>query len=189
MLIPYLRPGCYFGVEPEEWLVEEGIKKELGREILDLKRPQFHFASDFSLETFGKEFDFVVAQSVFSHCYPGLLSLGLGKISGSLKPSGKLFATYNEAPDGKDGKPKMGPNSQVFPNGWVRKGGHTYSWEEMEAHLQEAGLVGRRIRWPHPRQKWFVAAKSEAEEEIEELAGKLRNPRPGWGKKRSRHRG
>ncbi len=186
MLIPYLRPGRYFGIEPEKWLVEEGIEKELGREILGLKHPQFHFTSDFSLKAFGEEFDFVVAQSVFSHCFPGLLSLGLGNISNNLKTSGRLFATYNEAPDGEDGKPKMGAKSQVFPNGWVRKGGHTYSWVEMEAYLLEAGLVGRRLRWPHPRQKWFVAAKPEAEKEIEELAGKLRNPHPGWGRKRSR---
>ena len=27
MLIPYLRPGRYFGIEPERWLVEEGIER------------------------------------------------------------------------------------------------------------------------------------------------------------------
>lgn len=180
MFIPYLIEDCYFGLEPEEWLVREGIEKELGRAILDVKRPRFRFVSDFSLEAFGTEFDFVVAQSVFSHCFPNLLRLGFEKTAGSLAPSGKLFATYYEAQPGKESRPIVGPNAQVFPNGWVRKGGHIYSWEELEFHLRESGLVGRRLSWPHPRQQWFVASLPEAEAEIEGLAGRLRSPNPGW---------
>ena len=186
MLIPYLRPGNYFGIEPEGWLVEEGIDGELGRAILDLKKPQFRHVSDFSLEEFGTTFDFVIAQSVFSHTFPDLLRLGLGKISSCLNPSGKLLATWIEADDETGGEPRVGPKAEVFPNGWVRRGGHTYSWSEMTDYLAEAGLVGRKLRWPHPRQSWFVAALPEAEAEIEDLASSIRTPRPGWGRKRSR---
>src|SRR5947199_9194661 len=39
LLIPYLNRGKYFGVEPNEWLVEEGIKRELGEALLQVKRP------------------------------------------------------------------------------------------------------------------------------------------------------
>ena len=31
LLIPYLVPGRYFGIEPERWLIEEGIDNELGQ--------------------------------------------------------------------------------------------------------------------------------------------------------------
>lgn len=184
MFIPYLRSGNYYGIEPERWLVEEGIDRELGKAILGVKKPQFRFVSDFSLEGFETEFDFVVAQSVFSHTFPDLLRLGLQKISGSLAPSGKLFATWIEPTLGARGEPKIGPNGQIFSNGWVRKGGHTYTWEEMEGFLDESGLVGRRLNWPHPRQSWFVAARPEDEAEIEKLVTKIRTPHPGWGVRR-----
>src|SRR2546430_14001113 len=44
LLIPYLNRGNYFGVEPNEWLVEEGIRRELGEALLEIKRPTFFFS-------------------------------------------------------------------------------------------------------------------------------------------------
>jgi hypothetical protein len=49
MLIPYLRPERYFGVEPNRWLVEKGIEHELGRDLVRIKRPTFRIVDDFSL--------------------------------------------------------------------------------------------------------------------------------------------
>src|SRR5881392_154417 len=31
LLIPYLNRGKYFGIEPNEWLVDEGIRRELAK--------------------------------------------------------------------------------------------------------------------------------------------------------------
>ena len=39
MLIPYLEPERYFGIEPNRWLVEEGIEHELGGDLVRIKRP------------------------------------------------------------------------------------------------------------------------------------------------------
>src|SRR5689334_7701637 len=39
LFIPYLLPGRYTGVEPNEWLVRDGIASELGEAILEIKRP------------------------------------------------------------------------------------------------------------------------------------------------------
>ena len=39
LLIPYLRPGHYYGMEPNRWLVEEGIDREVGRDLVRIKRP------------------------------------------------------------------------------------------------------------------------------------------------------
>lgn len=183
MLIPYLRPGRYYGVEPERWLVEEGLENELGRSIVEAKHPSFRFVTDFSVQGFGVEFDYVVAQSVFSHTSPDLLRLSLENIAASLGPSGKLLATWNQAGRGK-GELKVGPAGRVLPNGWVYKGVHTYSWQELQRFLLESGLVGRRIKWPHPRQSWFLASRPEHEDVIEELSGTIRSPRPGWSKTR-----
>ena len=34
LFIVYLRPGRYVGIEPEQWLLDEGIRQELGQEQL-----------------------------------------------------------------------------------------------------------------------------------------------------------
>jgi SAM-dependent methyltransferase len=94
MLIPYLEPERYFGVEPNRWLVEEGIEHELGRDLVRIKRPAFRFVDDFSLSEFGVHFDFAVAHSVFSHTYPDLALAGFRGIAEALAPRGKLFATF-----------------------------------------------------------------------------------------------
>src|SRR3984893_18959417 len=43
LLIPYLNRGKYFGVEPNEWLVEQGIKRELGEALVQIKSPRCFF--------------------------------------------------------------------------------------------------------------------------------------------------
>jgi hypothetical protein len=77
MLIPYLEPERYFGVEPNRWLVEAGIEHKLGRDLVRMKRPAFRFVDGFSLDAFGMPFDFVMAHSVFSHTHPDLALAGL----------------------------------------------------------------------------------------------------------------
>ena len=70
LLIPYLNRGKYFGVEPNEWLVEEGIRRELGQSLVEIKGPTF-FLPRHSPESIAKAetaFNFAVAQSIFSHC-------------------------------------------------------------------------------------------------------------------------
>ncbi len=182
MLIPYLRPGNYFGIEPEEWLVQEGIKEELGHDILKVKRPSFRYVTDFSLDGFETTFDFVLCQSVFPHTAPNLLRLGLQNTAGSLAPTGKLLATFREAKPGNSGL-RVKEGGEVLPSGWIVGGGYRYTWEDLEQHLHESGLAGRRINWPHQNQSWFAACKvdSETEDTIERLSEQIRPPRPKWG--------
>ena len=40
LLIPYLLPGRYYGLEPNRWLIEDGIAHELGSTIIDIKSGQ-----------------------------------------------------------------------------------------------------------------------------------------------------
>lgn len=164
LFIPYLRPGHYFGVEPNRWLVEEGIKHELGDDIVRVKRPTFRFVEDFSLSAFGVAFDFAVAQSVFSHTYPDLALAGLRGIAAALAPQGKLFATFVEGESSTEG------------SGWRYPQNVPYTWEKMQGLVEESGLVTRRVDWMHPRQSWFVAAPPSAEGEIDDLSRRLRPP-------------
>src|SRR5438874_13222777 len=41
LLIPYLNRAKYFGVEPNEWLAEQRIRRELGHTSVQTKQPTF----------------------------------------------------------------------------------------------------------------------------------------------------
>src|SRR5206468_10042007 len=52
LLIPYLNRGKNFGVEPNEGLVEQGIKRELGRALLEMKGRTFFFSDKIERDHF-----------------------------------------------------------------------------------------------------------------------------------------
>jgi len=164
MLIPYLEPERYFGIEPNRWLVEEGIEHELGRDLVRMKRPAFRYVDDFSLSEFGVDFDFALAHSVFSHTYPDLALVGFRGIAESLAPEGKLFATFREGRQDSEG------------SGWLYPEMVPYTWERMNGIIEESGLLARRLDWMHPRQSWFVAAHPNAEDDIDDFSHRLRRP-------------
>lgn len=66
-LLVYLAPGKYYAVEPNRWLVDAGVEHEVTPELVAAKKP--HFSNDSSLTPtiFGREFDYLVSVSVFSH--------------------------------------------------------------------------------------------------------------------------
>lgn len=164
LLIPYLQPERYFGVEPNRWLVEAGIEHELGRDVIRIKWPSFRFVDDFSLGAFGTSFDFVMAYSVLSHTYPDLALAGFRNIARARAPSGKLFATFKER------------EPQLEGSGWLYPEVVPYSWERLSGIVEEGGLVARRLDWEHPRQFWFVAAHPGAEDDVADLSRRLRRP-------------
>src|ERR1700757_4347833 len=85
LLIPYLNRGKYFGIEPAEWLVAEGVKHELGETVVQTKWPTFFFSDSPEAVAQAKvSFDFALAQSIFSHCGQDLVKGWLSAISRSL---------------------------------------------------------------------------------------------------------
>jgi SAM-dependent methyltransferase len=159
LLIPYLSPGNYFGIEPRADVLAEGLRVEVGADLVAMRRPRFDHGDDFGLARFGTLFDFVLAQSVFSHTYRDLASTGLRGVSSALAPDGLFVATMFELapvvlPQGNAHRPDD-------DSGWRYPGTVAYTWREWTAMLRDAGLVARRIRWSHLRQTWFVAMHAE----------------------------
>jgi Methyltransferase domain. len=172
LLIPYLLPDCYHGIEPNTWLVDEAIEHQLGRDILRIKRPRFDANSGFRADVFGVHFDFIVAQSVFSHATPELIATALKNMRGSLAPGGLIACTFVEAPLG---------DSADFAEGWVYPGCVRYTAAEVASLFARAELSALRIPWFHPRQTWYLgaldAAQLPADDELRELGGAvLRDP-------------
>ena len=142
VLIPYLNHGKYFGVEPNEWLVREGIKRELGEALLEIKRPTFFFSdSPDAIAQANTSFDFVLAQSIFSHCGLDLIKNWISAISRSLAQNGALIA--------KKDSPKMG---------WIYPDCVNYRPATLKQAAADANLRFQILDWKHPRQTWVLFA-------------------------------
>lgn len=158
LFIPYLLPGGYFGIEPEAWLIEAGINNELGRDVIALKRPAFSHDRDFTLSVFGRQFDFLLAQSIFSHASEPQIRTCLSQAKEVMKPTAVFAATFVEG------------DTDYTGTEWVYPGCVTYRLEHM-AHLAgEHGLACRRIDWPHPaQQQWVLFTHPEHAEQLPAL--------------------
>lgn len=153
LLIPYLLPGNYHGLEPNRWLIEDGIDKHLGADQVRLKAPHFHHNSDFEIEGLGGPFDFIVAQSIFSHTGADLVRTALSSFAGNVTPDGLLVATFIH--------PEQLNVDGDFPgSGWIYPDCVAYRSETVSAFFTQAGLACQRLQWFHPRQTWYVAASS-----------------------------
>lgn len=149
LLIPYLRPGGYAGIDPNSWLIDEGIDRELGRSALTVKRPRFSCNDDFDCTIFGTNFDFVVAQSIITHTGPDLLARLLRSATDALAPGGMLLFSYirerGSAPQPQDG--------------WHYPGCVGYGVDALDDMLDAAGLQGCELPWHHPGATWHLATK------------------------------
>lgn len=146
LLIPYLNVGGYTGFEPNAWLVEEGIDRECGQDLLRLKQPRFvHQAEPESLNA-SKPFDFALAQSIFSHTGPDLLDRWLKTTARVLAPTGVLVATF------------LPSENDPTQTGWVYPECVTYRTSTIEAIAIKHRLQFRILDWRHPRQSWAIFA-------------------------------
>jgi len=153
LLIPYLNQAKYFGVEPNEWLVEEGIKRELGEALVQIKRPTFFFSDSPEVVVQAKvSFDFALAQSIFSHCGLDLIEAWLSAVSRSLAQDAALVATFLPAEE------------DSLRAGWVYPECVNYRPATLERAAAEANLRFEILDWKHPRQTWalFAAPKFDS---------------------------
>jgi SAM-dependent methyltransferase len=153
LLIPYLNRGKYFGVEPNKWLVDEGIRRELGETLVQIKRPTFFFFD--SPETIPQAtiaFDFALAQSIFSHCGLDLIKGWLSAISRLLAREGALVATF-----------LIGEEDSTR-TGWIYPECVNYRPATLEGAAADVNLRFEILDWKHPRQTWalFAAPKFDS---------------------------
>jgi len=147
LLIPYLLAGGYTGIEPNRWLVEDGLLNELGTDILTSKKPHFIFDDKIPPEEQGSlpAMDMALAQSIFTHCARDQIRQWLQQIKGQLKPDGVLFATYFFGEEDYQG------------SGWIYPDCAFYRPETMAALAREVGFSWHFLDWRHPRNQCWVA--------------------------------
>ena len=147
LLIPYLNQGKYFGVEPNEWLVDEGIRRELGKSLLEIKGPMFFFSdSPNTIAQTKVAFNFALAQSIFSHCGLDLIKAWLSAISPSLAQDGALVATF------------LVGEEDSTRTGWIYPDCVNYRPATLERAANDVNLRFEVLDWKHPRQTWALFA-------------------------------
>jgi len=162
LLIPFLRPAGYAGIDPNTWLIEAGIRHELGMDAVRLKAPAFASNSDFDFSVFGRSFDFIIAQSVATHTGPDLLTRLLEGSAAALSPSGVFLFSYIRA--GAEAAP---------PDGWHYPACVEYSEPDLISRLGKVGLLARPVPWFHPAASWILAAHEASALPTEEEAAAL----------------
>lgn len=161
--IRFLSPGHYYGIEPEAWLIEEATRYELGRDLLEAKKPTFSHNRNFDLGVFGRRFDFVMAHSILTHASQSQIRVLLQEAATVLADSAIFLATY-----------RRGESDYAGPE-WVYPEGVRYRLECLQSLASEAGLRCAPVPWPHPRQSWlafFHEDSSAAQERLVAVLGK-----------------
>lgn len=162
LLIPYLNAGNYVGLEPNSWLVEAGLRYEVGQEIIRLRRPVFIY--DTALETLasGTRFDYIIAQSIFSHTAPDLLERWIRDVSRCIGESGVLLATVLEGEEECEG------------SGWIYPECVQYRLATVAAIASNCQLEFEVLDYYHPRQTWCAMYSAGFNREL------LNNGAPSW---------
>jgi SAM-dependent methyltransferase len=165
LLISYLSPGNYYGIEPNTWLVEDGISRQLGG-MEKIKRPNFSASDSFEADVFGVEFDFILAQSIFSHSGPTLTGKVLNSFARCLAPAGVCAVTFVE---GDEDTPEG-----WFYTGQTKRGTVRYRPQLIEKLAEDAELKACRIPWRHPVQTWWLLGRQLPPSELlASLVGRL----------------
>ena len=139
LAIPFLRPGKYFGIEPNRWLVEEGVKKECGGDLIRIKEPRFAYDSEFRLTTFGEVFDYLMANSIFTHAARWQIEQCLAEAARCMKAGESFFvASYIRGERDHQG------------DEWTYPYGVTYREETMLDLATRHGLRCQPMEWEHP---------------------------------------
>ena len=153
LLIPYLREKCYYGIDPNRWLIDDAIARETGSDVLTLKRPQFSYNADFDCNGFGVKFDYIIAQSIATHCGPDLFHKFIISARNALDDNGLILVSVIHSEERKTSLPE---------DGWHYPMCVAYSDKQILGFFAEAGLSGISIPWYHPAARWYVAALSQA---------------------------
>ncbi|MBB3167395.1 class I SAM-dependent methyltransferase [Simiduia aestuariiviva] len=149
LLIPYLNKNNYIGIEPNKWLVEDGIKNEIGRDLVKLKKPTFSYCDSMKEFNLPLNIDYAFAQSIFSHTGLDLLDKWLSDASYHLKDDGILLATF--LIDEKDSSDQ----------GWIYPGCVKFIPETVSKLALKHGFNFKLLDWFHPRQSWAAFYKKD----------------------------
>lgn len=155
--IPYLNPGNYWGVDNNEALIEAGWTIELAKVNLHSRQPrnQLVCLKDFEFPSLNKTFDFVLAQSVFTHLNFNRIRRCLTRLAPVMEPGGKFLATFLEAKAEQDFEAPL----RYKPNGLITT--HSYR-DPFHYYFEDFQYAISKLPWNvHYHGDWDHPAKSQ----------------------------
>ena len=154
--IRYLDDGNYYGIDRQQWLLDAGKKHELPRYGVADKTVHLLCRDDFDFSQFGVQFDYALAQSVFTHLPWNTIMRCLTNMKLVLKPGGTFYATYFEDPDGSH---RVSTITQL-PGGRITypdRDPYHYEFDVFVEMARRVGLTVTRIgSWNHPRNQYVM---------------------------------
>jgi len=145
LLIPFLESKNYFGVEPEEWLIESAIDEELGSRLIELKEPKFLHNENFDFKPFKTKFDFCIAQSIFSHTTLAQLEICIHSVAENIQSTGSFLATAY-----------LG-DSDYTGDKWVYPECVSFKFSTIKKIANDVSMNATKLDWPHPNgQIWIL---------------------------------
>ncbi|MDB5677399.1 class I SAM-dependent methyltransferase [Sphingomonas bacterium] len=102
--IPYLDPGRYWGIDKDPTLLQVGWDIELAKCGLAARQPRAQLVclDDFQFSSLGAQFDYAIAQSVFTHMPLNRIRRCLARLAPAMGEGGRFYATYFEIDDSQD---------------------------------------------------------------------------------------
>lgn len=151
VLAKYLEPGGYYGIDVNESLIRAALIHELPLAGLQDRVPaeNLRVTARFKCD-FGVEFDFAIAQSVFTHLPLNHIRLCLYRLSRVMAPGGRFFATFFEVPASK---PYARPATQVRRTTWPERDPYHYRRDDLRWAAETVGDWSVRYigDWGHRR--------------------------------------
>ena len=130
-LVRLLESDCYFGIEPNQPMLQAGVAHCLTPELQTLKRPRFDTNDRFDFSVFGTQFDAIVARSIWSHASKQQIQVMLDGFLANTNPAAFFLVSY-------------------LPAVWYRPRQRDYEgnkWVGRSHECDRPGLVHHRRNW------------------------------------------
>ena len=156
-LIHFLKPGGYFGIEPNTRMLESGLQTLFDEEILKYKKPRFDNNSEFDFSVFSKKFDYVVARSIWTHCSKDQIEIMLDQFIKYTGAGGVFLTSYIRPVMGftdYKGKKWIGKSDKETKAGVIH---HKFSW--IREQCQKRNLKVEELTFDYIGQVWLYITK------------------------------
>ena len=127
-LINFLKPGSYFGIEPNAEMLKAGQDYIVTQPVIEEKGARFDSNADFDFHVFDAQFDFVIARSIWTHASSIQIEKMLDEFVATTTDNGVFVTSY---------KPTRWWEKQYAGTEWVGKSDTS----------DEGGIVRYRFSW------------------------------------------
>jgi SAM-dependent methyltransferase len=127
-LIHFLDPGSYFGIEPNNKMLDAGLRILLEPGLKEQKKPTFDNNSDFNLAVFQEKFDFIFAFSIWTHASKPQIRTMLDGFAKTTDQNGIFLATY-------------------YPSSLLKQDYKGETWSAKKPDGTGRGMIHHSLRW------------------------------------------